>query len=274
LKKTKYKSSYIKRNMPPKKKKVKAPTQFDALTIVYGSKSDTDTRAWLETSGLNKLKTYPNFKDMDGHSLLTLAASQGKLETIKYLLEKGAKIDYKQPNGYDALAIALVLGNFEVAIYLISKGLTLQGVKDTKIKLLKGEQIGSEKLGQESLMASIKLFESTQPTAVKPTAVKPTVVKPTVVKPIMVNPDLIERLLQMTPEMSESPPSITRSDSESSDTSHISESNLSRNSSMGSLRYSPSPSLFSQLSDDTPIFLLPPKPRASLQTVMDRLFSS
>jgi hypothetical protein len=89
-------------------------------------------------------------------------------------------------------------------------------------------------------------------------------------KPVEPEPDF-QRLLQLTP----SPPNIIRSDS---DTSHVSATppRLNRfdsGSSMGSLRYSPSPSLFSQLSDDAPIILLPLKPKASLRTVMDKLFS-
>jgi hypothetical protein len=249
----------------PKKSKAKvakAATQYDALTTVYGATSDADTLAWMKASGLERMKSYPNFKDKAGHSLLTLAASQGKLETAKYLLEKGANINYKQPNGYDALSSALAFGHYEVAKYLISKGLTLQSAKDTKIKLMKGEHAGSEIEAKAELLATIEIFERLQP---KPKP-KP---KPFVHEP---EPDY-SNLVKLTPEspvessILASLPSNSRSNSESSGTSHVSatppelrrfysnrsDDSVSSRSTMGSLRYSPSPSLFSQLSDEPPI---------------------
>ena len=71
--------------------------------------------------------------------------------------------------------------------------------------------------------------------------------------------------------VSATPPRYDRSDSE---TSHISATPQSIRSnsdgSMGSLRLSQSPSLFSQLSDE-PISFVPTRPKKSLATVLDAL---
>jgi len=161
------------------------------------------------------------------------------------------------------LSSALAFGHYEVAKYLISKGLTLQSAKDTKIKLMKGEHAGSEIEAKAELLATIEIFERLQP---KPSQnVKPFVVH----EP---EPDY-SNLVKLTPEspvessILASLPSNSRSNSESSGTSHVSatppelrrfysnrsDDSVSSRSTMGSLRYSPSPSLFSQLSDEPPI---------------------
>lgn len=146
--------------MVKRQKKLKQATRYDALETVHGVESDADTLAWLQASGLDRLKSYPDFKDKFGHSLLTLAASQGKLETLKYLLAEGAEIDYRQPNNFDALTTALISGHYEVAKHLIDSGASLKDAKNTKFKLLRGEEPGSEKDAEKVLKYSIEVFES------------------------------------------------------------------------------------------------------------------
>jgi ankyrin repeat protein len=56
-----------------------------------------------------------NCRDRAGHSPLTMAGSQGKEETVFYLISTGAVIDYRQPNGFNAFSSALYNGHFELA---------------------------------------------------------------------------------------------------------------------------------------------------------------
>jgi ankyrin repeat protein len=73
--------------------------------------SDTDTVEWLR----NHLGNAVNCRDRAGHSPLTMAGSQGKEETVFYLISMGAVIEYRQPNSFNAFSSALYNGHFELA---------------------------------------------------------------------------------------------------------------------------------------------------------------
>ena len=57
-----------------------------------------------------------NSVDDEGYSALHAAAENGYLEVVKYLVEKGADVQYKAQ--YTALELAEMAGNNDVVVYL------------------------------------------------------------------------------------------------------------------------------------------------------------
>ena len=57
-----------------------------------------------------------NSVDNEGYSALHAAAENGYLEVVKYLVEKGADVQYKAQ--YTALELAEMAGNNDVVVYL------------------------------------------------------------------------------------------------------------------------------------------------------------
>ena len=57
-----------------------------------------------------------NSVDNEGYSALHAAAENGYLEVVKYLVEKGANVQYKAQ--YTALELAEMAGNNDVVVYL------------------------------------------------------------------------------------------------------------------------------------------------------------
>lgn len=63
----------------------------------------------------------------DGSSLLMRASGwTGYLENVKFLISKGANVNYVDKDGYTALIIASSRGNLEIVKYLISKGAEIE----------------------------------------------------------------------------------------------------------------------------------------------------
>jgi ankyrin repeat protein len=81
------------------------------LNKINSPASDTDTVTWLR----DNLGNTVNCRDRAGHSPLTMAGSQGKEETVFYLIRMGAVIGYRQPNSFNAFSSALYNGHFELA---------------------------------------------------------------------------------------------------------------------------------------------------------------
>jgi len=61
-----------------------------------------------------------NSYDYDGRSALGLAASEGHVEVIKYLVAHGADLNHKDARGNDALADAIRENRTEAIQYLQS----------------------------------------------------------------------------------------------------------------------------------------------------------
>ena len=62
-------------------------------------KSDDATLKWLKVNEellCSQYRTYPNIIDSLSHSLFTLAGMRGKIGTMKYMLGKGANMNYVQ----------------------------------------------------------------------------------------------------------------------------------------------------------------------------------
>ncbi len=67
-------------------------------------------------------KAWINKTDAVGHTPLTMAASQGYLATVQFLVQKGANVAYTQRRSGDScLSAAIFYGHFEVASYLIDE---------------------------------------------------------------------------------------------------------------------------------------------------------
>ena len=74
-------------------------------------------------------QNYPNIES-NYHYLLSLAASKGKLETVKYLVSVGADLyNTSKTTGDDALSTALWFNEYDVADWLIQQGMTLDNAK-------------------------------------------------------------------------------------------------------------------------------------------------
>lgn len=64
-----------------------------------------------------------NEQEADGETMLIVAASNDRLDVVKFLIDKGARIDLiSEPKQQNALTFACKGGYQEVADYLISKG--------------------------------------------------------------------------------------------------------------------------------------------------------
>ena len=122
--------------MPVKKKskkekttKLKKITAITALKKIQSETKDEETLAYLEKH------SFPvNGTDKAGHSPLTMAAYQNKLKTVKYLLEKGAKINYIQKNENEDTALSSAIysnvhtasKDYKVIDYLLSQGASME----------------------------------------------------------------------------------------------------------------------------------------------------
>ena len=103
------------------------------INEVYTKKqSDEKTVQWLranEAQIKSVVKNYPNIES-NYHFLLSLAASKGKLETVKYLVSIGADLNkVSKTTGDDALSTALWFNEYDVADWLIQQGMTLDNAK-------------------------------------------------------------------------------------------------------------------------------------------------
>ena len=114
------------------KKKIKK-TQL-VWNINDDAKNDDATLKWLKVNEVNlrkQFKDYPDVIDPLSHSLFTLAATRGKLKTMEYLLSLGADLNYVQTKtGDDALSAALYYNQYPAADLLIKKGMTLDIAKE------------------------------------------------------------------------------------------------------------------------------------------------
>ena len=122
--------------MPVKKKskkekttKLKKITAITALKKIQSETKDEETLAYLEKH------SFPvNGTDKAGHSPLTMAAYQNKLKTVKYLLEKGAKINYIQKNEDKDTALSSAIysnvhtasKDYKVIDYMLSQGASME----------------------------------------------------------------------------------------------------------------------------------------------------
>jgi hypothetical protein len=103
--------------MSTKKKK----NSVDLMKKILSNTSDERTVAYLKRHREASL----NGVDHVGHSPLTIAASQGKMMTIQWLLKHGANLEHVQHNGFNALSASVYAGYYEVARYVQYKGLVM-----------------------------------------------------------------------------------------------------------------------------------------------------
>ena len=114
-----------------KKEKTTKPKKITAITAlkkIQSEMSDTETVEYLKqhdfaVNGIDKV----------GHSPLTMAAFQNKLKTVKYLIKKGAKINYMQKKSKDTALSSAIYGNvhtdskeYKVIDYLLSQGASME----------------------------------------------------------------------------------------------------------------------------------------------------
>ncbi len=65
-------------------------------------------------------------------TLLHIAAYNGQLKIVKYLIENGAKVDEKDPDGWTPLPLAAGNGHLEIVKYLIENGADVNAVEKDK----------------------------------------------------------------------------------------------------------------------------------------------
>ena len=63
-----------------------------------------------------------NIGNLDNNTLLHIAISQGQLDAIKLLIEKGADVNAKNKNGSTPLRLAEIEGFSEIAEYIRQHG--------------------------------------------------------------------------------------------------------------------------------------------------------
>lgn len=72
-------------------------------------------------SGIKKLHNLEE-KDFDGRTLLINAACYGRVNVVRYLLDKGCSIEVQDSAGFTALHAAVVSGSVETVKVLLEKG--------------------------------------------------------------------------------------------------------------------------------------------------------
>lgn len=77
-----------------------------------------------------------DFKDKAGQTALIHAITSKKIDTAKFLIEKGADINLVDSNGNNALIYAVEVGNIEFVKYLVSKGADINAESEFGITAL------------------------------------------------------------------------------------------------------------------------------------------
>ena len=242
--------------MPPKKaKKAKPLKLIDALKIVAdGKTSDKKTVDWLKSQPqITEMKTFPTFVDGKGLTMLMWAADKGKLKTVQYLIDKGAnpkQYIMKDKKKWDAYELAIEGGYPNVANFL-RKGEIIDLTDEPEKRLERRDEVASMLYAKNVQPPRLLGYEVAIEDFINPhRAFDPGILLSTQEsEPIYVRSD------SDSTHVSATPPRYGRSDSETSHISGTPQINRSNSgSSMGSLRLSQSPSLFSQLSDE-PVIL-------------------
>ncbi|TCI93511.1 ankyrin repeat domain-containing protein [Tenacibaculum sp. M341] len=107
------------------------PYSFDAIAYALLEKQDIvndEVVKFLLTQKGNDVNKITH----DGRTYIFWAAYSNRLDLVKYLIEKGAKLDVIDSHGYTALNFAIVSGvkNTKLFDYLIGAGANLQKDKD------------------------------------------------------------------------------------------------------------------------------------------------
>lgn len=71
-----------------------------------------------------------NKAGLDGVYPLHRAASSGSLESLQYLVTKGAQLDVRDKDGSSPLDAAVYEGEFDCASFLIEKGASINQIRD------------------------------------------------------------------------------------------------------------------------------------------------
>ena len=88
--------------------------------------NDVDTlKTVVEGSNVNI-----NEPSLDGFYPLHRAASAGSLESLQYLVTKGAQLDVRDRDGSSPLDAAVCEGEFDCARFLIEKGANITRIRD------------------------------------------------------------------------------------------------------------------------------------------------
>ncbi|MDO6811166.1 ankyrin repeat domain-containing protein [Zobellia galactanivorans] len=100
---------------------------FDATTFAIFSKNPISTVQFLMDQG-NDI----NKRTHDSRTYVFWAASSGNLELVKYLIDKGAKLDLVDSHGYGPISFTAATGQENTAIYdaFIEGGVDLKKEKD------------------------------------------------------------------------------------------------------------------------------------------------
>ncbi len=92
----------------------------DSLLIIAAVENKPDIVRYLLQRG-----AMVDYANINGSTALGLAAWKGHTEIAKMLIEKGAKLDVQNKNGDTALTLAAAHGHAEIAKFLIEKGVKL-----------------------------------------------------------------------------------------------------------------------------------------------------
>jgi ankyrin repeat protein len=94
------------------------------MVILAGSHSEAETKLLetMTTMLLTDTSSYVNSETEDGDTALHIAASLGKIETVKILVDAGADVHVKNLDSLTPFMVAIIFNQFEVASYLVTKG--------------------------------------------------------------------------------------------------------------------------------------------------------
>ena len=98
----------------------KSQSQLNSVTAMMLDSSNSGESIIKALKGLEI-----DEKTNNGSTALALAANQGKLDVVKYLIGHGAKIDEKNNNGYTALINATYKGHLDIVKCLVGAGAKL-----------------------------------------------------------------------------------------------------------------------------------------------------
>jgi hypothetical protein len=98
------------------------PNTVRSSTLDHRLIEAVSDRQWNETRRLLHLGASANARDRAKYPVLTDVELCGELETVKLLLERGAKIDARGPGGETALMVAAARAHPRVVSLLVARG--------------------------------------------------------------------------------------------------------------------------------------------------------
>ena len=103
-----------------------------SMVLLAAENGQLETLKWLLDNGASIRE-----KDFDKNSCALLAAKQGQLETLKWLLKNGSSVDDRNSFGNSCILLAALLGKIEIIKWLLENGCSINDKNNKGFSCLK-----------------------------------------------------------------------------------------------------------------------------------------